>query len=63
MHDGSLATLEAVVEHYNSGGKHHINQSEFVKPLNLTEQEQVDLVNFLKTLTDDEFLNNPKFKD
>lgn len=63
MHDGSLATLEAVVEHYNSGGKNHINQSEFVKPLGLTEQEKVDLVNFLKTLTDDEFLNNPKFKN
>lgn len=63
MHDGSLATLEAVVEHYNNGGKNHINQSEFVKPLGLTEQEKVDLVNFLKTLTDDEFLNNPKFKN
>ena len=63
MHDGSLATLEAVVEHYNSGGKNHINQSEFVKPLGLTEQEKVDLVNFLRTLTDDEFLNNPKFKN
>ncbi len=62
MHDGSLPTLEAVIEHYNSGGKGHQNQSEFVKPLNLTEQEKTDLVNFLRTLTDEKFLNNPKFK-
>lgn len=62
MHDGSLPTLEAVIEHYNNGGKRHQNQSEFVKPLNLTEQEKTDLVSFLRTLTDEEFLNNPKFK-
>ena len=62
MHDGSLATLEAVIEHYNSGGQNHFNQSEFVKPLNLNEQEKVNVVNFLKTLTDETFLNNPKFR-
>lgn len=62
MHDGSLPTLEAVVEHYNNGGKNHVNQSKFVKPLNLTEQEKVNLVNFLRTLTDETFLNNPKFR-
>ena len=62
MHDGSLPTLEAVIEHYNSGGKNHINQSNFVKPLNLTEQEKANLVSFLHALTDEAFLANPKFK-
>ncbi len=52
MHDGSLATLEDVVEHYNSGGKLHPNKSGLIKPLNLTVQQKEDLVSFLKTLSD-----------
>ncbi|MBK9402576.1 MAG: cytochrome-c peroxidase [Bacteroidetes bacterium] len=46
MHDGSLATLEDVVEHYNSGGKNHINKSNLITALSLTNQEKQDLVNF-----------------
>jgi cytochrome c peroxidase len=61
MHDGSLPTLESVIEHYNSGGKQHENQSEFVRKLNLMKQEKIDLVNFLHSLTDTTFLNNPRF--
>ncbi len=52
MHDGSLATLEDVIEHYNSGGQPHPNKSGLIQPLNLTTQEKQDLVNFLKSLTD-----------
>ena len=52
MHDGSLPTLEAVVTHYNNGGQNHPNKSPFIKPLLLTTNEQQDLVNFLKALTD-----------
>ena len=52
MHDGSKATLEDVIEHYNSGGQPHPNKSGLIQPLNLTPQEKQDLVNFLKTLTD-----------
>lgn len=52
MHDGSLTTLEDVVEHYNSGGKPHPNKSGLIKPLNLTQQEKQDLVSFLQALTD-----------
>jgi cytochrome c peroxidase len=52
MHDGSLLTLEQVIDHYNSGGQNHPNKSPFVKPLNLTATEKTDLVNFLKALTD-----------
>ncbi len=63
MHDGSLPTLEAVVEHYNSGGKNHPHRSPLIKPLNLTAQEKTDLIAFLKALTDDDFLNNPKFRE
>ncbi len=52
MHDGSMITLEEVVEHYNSGGKPNFNKSFLIRPLNLTAQEKEDLVNFLKVLTD-----------
>lgn len=63
MHDGSLATLEDVVEHYVSGGKGHPNTDPLIRPFDLTSQEKADLVAFLKTLTDEEFLANPKYKE
>jgi cytochrome c peroxidase len=62
MIDGSVSTLEEVIEHYNSGGKNHPHKSPLVRPLNLTSSEKASLVAFLKTLTDDEFLQNPNFK-
>lgn len=62
MHDGSLATLEKVIEHYNSGGKNNPQKSQYLQVLNLTETEKSQLVAFLKSLTDHEFNNNPKFK-
>lgn len=62
MHDGSLQTLEAVVEHYNSGGKQHPNKNALVRPLGLTVAEKADLVAFLRSLTDESFVNNPKFR-
>lgn len=52
MHDGSIATLEGVIEHYNMGGEQHPNKSGLIQPLNLTTQEKQDLLNFLKSLTD-----------
>ncbi|MBX9851082.1 MAG: c-type cytochrome [Cytophagaceae bacterium] len=65
MHDGSIKTLEEVVRHYNNGGKNHPNKSSHVHfpeepPFN--DEEIKDLVNFLHTLTDMEFVNNPAFK-
>jgi cytochrome c peroxidase len=51
MHDGSLATLEAVVEHYDHGGVDRPSRSDLMKPLGLTAQEKSDLVAFMKTLT------------
>ncbi|QDV36617.1 Cytochrome c551 peroxidase precursor [Tautonia plasticadhaerens] len=50
MHDGSFATLEEVVEHYDKGGipNPHIDQR--MKPLNMSATEKADLVAFLKAL-------------
>jgi cytochrome c peroxidase len=50
MHDGSIATLEAVVEHYDQGGVARPSRSDLIKPLGLTAQEKADLVAFLRTL-------------
>jgi cytochrome c peroxidase len=51
MHDGSLKTLEEVVEFYNKGGIPNKNLDENIKPLKLTDQEKKDLVAFLKALS------------
>jgi cytochrome c peroxidase len=53
MHDGSVPTLEAVMEHYDQGGIDRSSRSELMKPLGLTKQEKDDLVAFMKTLTSD----------
>jgi cytochrome c peroxidase len=53
MHDGSIATLEQVVEHYDRGGVDRPSRSDLMKPLGLTSQDKSDLVAFLKTLTSD----------
>lgn len=58
MHNGTFTTLEEVIEHYNLGGKENPNKSEFIKPLHLTQKEKSDLLLFLHTLTDNEFINN-----
>ncbi|MBP9152994.1 MAG: c-type cytochrome [Flavobacteriales bacterium] len=63
MHNGSLQTLEEVVEHFNSGGVNHPNQSEKIQPLNLNQQEKADLVAFLKTLTDQSFITNTEISN
>jgi len=51
MHDGSIPTLEAVVEHYNEGGVDRPSRSELIGPLGLTAQEKKELVAFIQTLT------------
>jgi cytochrome c peroxidase len=61
MHDGSLSTLEEVIEHYNSGGKGHFNQSPLIRPLGLSQEEKAELISFLQSLTDPSFVNNPAF--
>jgi cytochrome c peroxidase len=51
MHDGSLKTLDEVVEHYDRGGIKNPWLDERMKPLNLSEPEKKDLVAFLKALS------------
>lgn len=51
MHDGSQATLEEVVEHYNKGGIKNPWLSDKMTPLNLTAQEKLDLVEFMRACT------------
>jgi len=58
MHDGSIETLEEVIEHYNSGGANHRNQDERIKPLDLNDEQKQDILHFLYTLTDPSFLQN-----
>jgi cytochrome c peroxidase len=48
MHDGSMATLEEVVAHYDKGGTNNPYLSQSIKPLGLTDKEQADLVDFLR---------------
>jgi cytochrome c peroxidase len=67
MHDGRFATLEEVIEHYNMGGHWSPTIDPLMKNvgvgLELTQQEKTDLVNFLRTLTDMDFVNNPAFSE
>ena len=50
MHDGSEATLEAVVEFYNKGGNKNPSLDRNMAPLNLSDQDKADLVAFMKAL-------------
>lgn len=62
MHDGRFTTLEEVVEHYDSGGKYSSTIDPLMKKigvgLQLTNQEKIDLINFLKTFSDYQFINS-----
>ncbi len=51
MHDGSFATLEEVVEHYDKGGIPNPYIDQRMEPLFLTAQDKADLVAFLKALS------------
>lgn len=51
MHDGSLATLEEVVEWYDKGGHPNPHLSDKVRPLKLSAQDKADLVEFMKACT------------
>ena len=63
MHDGSLSTLQEVVEHYNNGGENHFNKSTLIRPLGLTQTEVGALVSFLESLTDPSFTQNKLFHE
>jgi len=62
MHDGSIQTLEEVVEFLNKGGGSNPYLDHGIGPLNLTYPEQADLVAFLRTLTSPQFSQARFFK-
>lgn len=68
MHDGRFQTLEEVVDHYNEGIHPSTTVDEAILAtsetgLFLTDEDKVDLVNFLKALTDQTFLNDERYSD
>lgn len=67
MHDGRFETLEEVIEHYNFGGHGSSTIDPLMKNIGdgllLSEDDKQALLAFLRTLTDEEFLTNPKFSN
>lgn len=75
MHDGSIETLDEMIDHYAAGGRTissgplagigSINplKSEFLIGFRLTAQQRADIKEFLCSLTDEVFLTNPAFSD
>lgn len=73
MHDGSIATLDGVLDHYAAGGRTiasgpHMGvgrtnpfKSSFVPGFTLSPDERADLLAFLHALTDGQFLHDPRF--
>jgi cytochrome c peroxidase len=75
MHDGSIATLEDVLAHYEAGGRTisdgpnrgvgHLNpnRSPTVRGFTLTPEQRADLIAFLTALTDEPLLHDQRFAD
>ncbi len=75
MHDGSLSTLEEVIRTYEAGGRVITDgpdagdgtrsplKSGFVAGFELSDRERTDLIEFLNSLTDKNFLRDPRFAD
>ncbi|MCI0516208.1 MAG: di-heme enzyme [Woeseiaceae bacterium] len=75
MHDGSLETLDAVIRHYEAGGRsiaqgsragdgsRNPYKSPFIKGFSLSDQERAELLDFLAALTDEPVLHDPRFAD
>lgn len=66
MHDGRFKTLEEVLEHYNTGFAENSPNLDvniaLGKKGRMSEIEKQQIIAFLKTLTDYDFINNPNFK-
>ena len=67
MHDGSIATLAEVIDHYAAGGRgagaRNPHKSTYVTGFSISEAEKKDLIAFLESLTDESFLSDPRFAD
>ena len=62
MHDGRFEDLNAVVNHYASGGEGHAHQDTALAPFALDEQEHSDLLAFLFSLNDTAFVNDARWQ-
>jgi cytochrome c peroxidase len=72
MHDGSIASLEDVLAHYEAGGRtvtdgpykgvgrDNPNKSPAIRGFSLTPGERADLLAFLRSLTDESVLRDPR---
>ena len=58
MHDGSIVSLEEVIEYYDKGGDKNRFKDSAIFPLHLTKQEKKDLVAFLRSLTSSVYLQD-----
>ncbi|MFQ5610295.1 MAG: MbnH family di-heme enzyme [Woeseiaceae bacterium] len=67
MHDGSIATLREVIEHYAAGGRGDGRlspyKSEFIRGFELQEREMSDLIAFLEALTDEQVLTAERWSN
>jgi cytochrome c peroxidase len=63
MHDGSIRTLDGVLDHYSSGGAANPNKDPLIGGFALTAQNRADLIEFLKSLTDEAVLHDPRFSN
>ena len=75
MHDGSIETLEEVLDHYARGGrliesgpnagdgKDNPNKNTLLNGFAMTEQEKQDMLAFLRALTDEDLLTNPAYSN
>ena len=75
MHDGSIASLDAVIDHYAAGGREieagplagdgsrNPYKSVFVREFELSEAQKEDLLAFLHALSDESVLSDPAFSD
>ena len=61
MHDGSLPTLEAVLDRYAAGGGHVPDQDPLIGGFPLSPAQRSDLIEFLRSLTDESLLHDPRF--
>ncbi|NNK81062.1 MAG: cytochrome-c peroxidase, partial [Flavobacteriales bacterium] len=63
MHDGSIESLEAVIEHYSKGMNEHPHRAAQLKPFHFNRREKKSLLAFLRTLDDHSFVTNERFQN
>jgi len=61
MHDGSLATLDDVIEQYAAGGRGDPTTDPLIKPFSLSSEEKADLLDFLRSFTDPTLVEDARF--